>query len=62
VYVRKVTDRRGEKDAAADAGRLAGKLIGHVGARLLRYKPVREAVRRGHDEAVEETDDQPTSS
>lgn len=39
-------------DIAAQSGRIAGRIVGGLGGMLLRTRPVREAVRRGHDEAT----------
>jgi hypothetical protein len=43
---------RRKPDIAGQTGRIAGRIVGGLGARLLRTKPVREAVRRAHEEAT----------
>lgn len=48
-------------DIAAQSGRIAGRIVGGLGGMLLRTRPVREAVRRGHDEATKK-DDEPTET
>ena len=45
------------RDLAADAGRVAGRVFSRVGIRLLRTKPVREAVRRAREEATRDDND-----
>jgi hypothetical protein len=41
------------EDFAAKAGRLTGQLTSKLGVRLLRTRPLREAVRRGYEEVQE---------
>jgi hypothetical protein len=49
--------RRPKPDIAARSGEIAGKIVGGLGARLLRTRPVREAVRRGYEEATRDDED-----
>jgi len=52
-------DEGDRRERAETAGRLAGRLVNRVGLRLLRLGPVREALRRGAAEAVQEQRDRP---
>jgi hypothetical protein len=42
-----------ERDAAADAGRAAGRAASVLTRRMLRFGPLREAIKRGVEEAKE---------
>lgn len=44
------------RDLAADAGRAAGRAFNRLGMRILRTKPMREAMRRAHEEATRDDD------
>lgn len=44
------------RDLAADAGRAAGRVFSRVGMRILRTRPMREALRRAHEEATRDDD------
>ena len=45
-----MTDEQEDRSPEATAGRLAGRAVGLLGVRLLRLRPVREAVRRAAEE------------
>lgn len=42
----------GERDPAAEAGRLTGRAVNALGLRLLRLRSVRRAIRRAAEEAA----------
>ncbi|HZV49333.1 MAG TPA: hypothetical protein VFD49_06155 [Candidatus Dormibacteraeota bacterium] len=55
-------DERGtDRHLSARAGRLAGRAVGRLGRRLLRWTPVREAVRRAATEARRDGPEGPAS-
>ena len=50
-------ERKEEVDAAAEAGRLTGQAVNALGKRLLRLRSVRQAIRRGVEEAAADPPD-----